>query len=109
MGNQSKLIWKKWLVMNQQHLMEKCGIPLSVLDSNWSWEYFLEHGEYSSIQGSPVPDICVETMPRKEAFNLCLFLEDDPSGDGIGKVVLNRLQYFFNRGGHAEQTNPNDL
>jgi len=109
MRNQGKLIWRKWLEMNQRHLIEKCGIPLSVLESNWSWEYFLGYGEYSSIQGSSVPDIDVETMPRKEAFNLCLFLEDDPNGDGIGKVVLNRLQSFFKRGRHADQSAPSDL
>ena len=74
-----------------------------------SWEYFLEHGEYSSIQGSPFPDIDVETMPQKEAYNLCLFLEDDPGGDGPGKVVLNRLQYFFKRGRHAEQLDLSDF
>ena len=42
--------------------MEECGIPLSVLESSWSWEYFHEHGEYSSIQSSLFPDIDVETM-----------------------------------------------
>jgi len=103
MGDRSRLEWRKWLEQNQRHLMDGCGLPLSVLESAWSWGYFLDHGRYTSQTGSAYPDVDIEQLPHHKALSLCLFLEDHINGAPADCVTLNRLQYLLKRGRHAEQ------
>lgn len=98
-----KRTWKKWLDKNQNYLIENCGIPLSVFETSWSWGYFFDHGEFSSVPESDYYDIDIEKLDEYQMKNLCLFLESEIKSDPSDCHVLNRLQYLLKRGQHAEQ------
>ena len=93
--------WKAWLDLNQAHLMNKCGIPICVLESRNSWDYFLEHQEYSSDYSSGYSEINVDDLPSDNAMNLCLFLENEIDSKEFC-CTLNRLQYLLKRGKHKQ-------
>ena len=102
MGRRDNLNWRKWLLKNQQHLISDCGLPLNILKTEFNWEYFLAHGESPPIGGEL--GFSIQNMPKKDALNLCLFLELELAGDPIqwNDHTLNSLQYLLKRGKHEE-------
>jgi hypothetical protein len=90
---------RKWQIFLEQHQEEllACGIPFSVLEDEWNWEYFLDYGYYMPV-GAGEPVVSVDHMQREQTERLCLFLEREIPNCS----ALNRLQFLLRRGRHAK-------
>ncbi len=95
MGNRNKLNWRKWLQKNQKYLTEECGLPLSVLETERGWHYFLEHCYYASIPNSGSIDIDIDHLPKEAANNLYQFLQLDMGTEAHHCPVVVRLHFLL--------------
>ena len=61
MGERSRRDWNDWVDEHRVHLIDKCGVSLSVLESPAAWDYFLFHGYYQT-EGSAEADVNVDAL-----------------------------------------------
>jgi hypothetical protein len=67
------LKWQQWLLEHRDTLLA-CNIPLTVLEEEAHWLYFLDHGYFTPADGH-APVIQLEHMSATDAVKLRSFLE----------------------------------
>ena len=82
--------WRKWIDTNLRHLTE-CGIPLTAIESQDNWRYFLDYGYFSD--GNTVI-IDIDKMPVDKVVMLREFLEREQEQIPYSST-LHRLQQLL--------------
>lgn len=92
-SSQDRVAWKQWLQQHQHVLLHDCGLPISILEAERTWLYFLEHG-YAE---EPIAfDVDSLTVAQLQAFQRLLAEEllphHAPSGAFVARDVERALR-----------------
>ena len=88
-----RLAWKRWLQQHLHELLQDCGLPISILEAERTWLYFLEHG-YAE---EPIAfDVISLTVAQLQAFQKLLaeklLPHHAPSGSFVARYVEQSLR-----------------